>query len=339
MNVNTILSLNVRPLCVSVKGECLGRAMYQNRSAGYVVQIHNETDSPFLRAIKDIIHPMIALHQSDRPSIDEVVDKLSHLMGSPTDRILMIQSYWERSVWLREDDEWQKISGVPDECPISDICFCRVSDGIVAMGGYHGVDDPASAQCHHFSLSTRQWRRMQNLQTARFRATAVFLECEVCVFGGQSQDDNGVSRAILACEKLIIQANTWTSIRDLSEPLIRPLVTAARGKAYVIPRKRNVTAGNRLQLVEYDPMHDRYSAQCQLPESVEGTEGAHLVGISDQLYLLFQSEPGENCIYQYNVSNGQWSDVVVPNTPCLYSYLGETSSGKLMWIDTKEKVF
>ena len=276
MNVNT--ALNARALSVSVKGECLGRVMYQNRSTGYVVQIYNETDSPFLRAIKNIIHPMIALHQSDRPSIDEVVDKLSQLMhmDSPPDRILMVESCVERAVWIREDDKWQKISGVPEECSVYRMCYCRVSDGIVAIGGLNILGPPSSTQCHHFSISTKLWRRMQDLQTARYDAAAVVLEGEVYVFGGEI-DDNSEGRAIAACEKLNIQANTWTSIRDLPEPLKSPMVTAARGKAYIIPRVDYITAANILQLVEYDPMHDRYSAQCQLPGNVKGTWDAHLV--------------------------------------------------------------
>ena len=311
-----------------MKGECLGRVMFQNRSTGYVVQIHKETDSPFLRAIKNIIHPMLALHQSDRPSIDEVVDKLSHLMDAPADRILMVKSNLHDSVWLKDDDEWQKISDVPGECPTIYMCYCRVSDGIVSIGGLRHDSD--SAQCHQFSLSTRQWSRMQDLQTARLDAAAAVLVGEVFVFGGAQRNDKGEHIAISACEKLNTQANTWTSIRDMPEPLIRPLVTAASGKAYMIPREQNITASNRLLLVEYDPMHDKYSALCKLPDNVEGTYDAHLVGIADQLYL-FQSKPKENCVYQYNLSNGHWSNVVVPNTPTLGSYLGETRSGKLMW--------
>ena len=279
---------------------------------------------------------MIALHQSDRPSIDEVVDKLSQLMDSPPDRILMVESY--SSVWIREDDKWQKISDVPKEWPGYWMCYCRVSDGIVAMGGRGWFLDPVKAQCHYFSLSTRQWRRMRDLQTARCDAAAVLLEGEVYVFGGRSEDDDCEDTAIVACEKLNIQANTWTSIRDLPEPLRCPLVTAACGKAYIIPRELNITAGSRLQLVEYGPMHDRYSAQCQLPDNVKGTVDANLVGEADQLYL-FQSEPNDNCIHQYNLSNGQWSNIVVPNTPHLYSYLGEARSGKLIWVDAKNEVY
>ena len=334
MNVNT--ALNARTVSVSVKGECLGRVMYQNKSTGYVVQIHKETDSPFLRAIKNIIHPMIALHQSDRPSIDEVVDKLSCLMDSPPDRILMVESCDYKSVWIRENDEWQKISDVPEECSGYFMCYCRVSDGIVAIGGASVLIGPRSAQCHHFSISSKLWRRMQDLQTGRDYAVAVVLEGEVYVFGGETHD-NGEGRAIAACEKLNIQANTWTSIRDMPEPLDCPLVTAAHGKAYIIPTEENITAGRRLQLVEYDPIHDRYSAQCQLPDNVKGTWNAHLVGIADQLYL-FQSQPKENGIYQYNLSNGQWSNIVVPNTPVVVSYLGEARSGKLMWC-SKDAVY
>ena len=278
---------------------------------------------------------MIALHQSDRPSIDEVVDKLSQLMDSPPDRILMVQSNTYTSVWIRENDEWQKISEVPEECPALHMCYCRVSDGIVAIGGLYFSGLASSSQCHHFSISTKLWRRMQDLQTARYWAAAVLLEGEVYVFGGESEDDDGEEIAIAACEKLNIQTNTWTSIRDLSEPLVRPLVTAAHGKAYIIKREPNITAGSRLQLVDYDPMHDRYSAQCQLPDNVKGTLGAHLVGITDQLYL-FQSKPKEKGIYQYNLSNGQWSNIVVPDTPDLHSYLGEARSGKLMWCDYKD---
>ena len=280
-------------------------------------------------------------------------------MDSPPDHLLMVESCDYKSVWIREDDEWQKISDVPEGWQLYCACYCRISDGIVVMGGWG--DDFVSAQCYHFSVSKRQWRKIQDLQTARYNAVAVVLEGEVFVFGGKSKDDNDNNeddidddddyddnddddddddddkyRSITACEKLNIPANTWTSIRDLPEPLERPCVTAASGKAYIIPREQDITVSNRLRLVEYDPKHDRYSAQCQLPENVTGTHDAHLVGIADQLYL-FRSEPVENGIYQYNPSNGQWSNIAVPNTPPLYSYLGEASSGKLMWTDEEDK--
>ena len=325
MTLNIIFMLS-SSLFVSVNGESLGMVMYQNTS--YVVEIYNKTDTPFLRAIKNIIHPMIALHQSDRPSIDEVVEKLSRLMDSP-DRILVIDSV-NKSVWTRDDD-WQKISDVPTECPQYNMFYCRVSDGIVVIGGAD-LCEPFSAQCHHFSMSKKQWRRMQDLQSARRWAAAVLLgEDAVFVFGGESEDDDGGEPiAISACEKLNIQANTWTSIRDLPEPLSHPLITDINDKAYIIPEEYNITSENRLKLVEYDPTHDRYSVQSQIPETVKATYEAHLIGLVDQLYL-FQTKPEENGIHQYDLSNGQWSNIVVSDTPSLYSYFGETRSGKLMW--------
>ena len=239
----------------------------------------------------------------------------------------------EKSVWLREEEEWKKISDVPNECPRYDMSYCRVSDGFVAIGGCSV--ESASAQCHHFSLSSRQWRRMQDLQTTRFLSATVLLEDdEVFVFGGEAEDDDGEGILLSSCEKLSVQANTWTSIRDLPEPLSRPLVTAANGKAYIIPRGRSVPADNRLQLVEYDPIHDRYSAQSKLPESVTGTGDAHLTGKADQLYL-FQSEPNwENSIYHHNLSNGQWSKIVVKKPPFLVSHVGGTTPGNLIWCGT-----
>ena len=301
--------------------------MFKNRSTGYVVQIHKDADSPFLRAIKNIIHPMIALHQSDRPSIDGVVEKLSLLMDSP-ERILMIESRFEKSMWIRDNDEFQKICGMPKDCPPVNMVYCRISDGILAIGGGIFCNSDASAQCHHFSLTRRNWRRMKDLPTARCLAAVVLLGDDVLVLGGVD-----LGNILSACEKLNISANTWTSVSDLPEPLKDPLVTVARGKVFIIPRVYDITPGNRLQLVEYDPSHDSYSEKSQLPENVKATDCAHLVGLGDQLYL-FQALEAENQTYQmyeYNLSTGQWSNIVAPDTPSLESYLGDSRSGKLMW--------
>ena len=271
---------------------------------------------------------MIALHACDRPSINEVVDELTRFKDTP-DRILMIDSE-EKSVWIREDEGWQQICNVPEECRLTRMICCRVSDGILALGGGDLIH--AGAQCHYLSLSGRQWKRMEHLQKARHWPAAVSLsEEEVFLFWGIIFTCNGSGIPLSVCEKLNVKTNTWTSIRDLPEPNANPLVTAANGKAYIIPRVPGVTSRGRIQLVEYDPTHDRYSVQSELPEDIKGTYIARLVGIVDQLYLIHNVRRRRD-IPEYSLSTRQWSSILVPNTPTSPTgYLGEARSGKLIW--------
>ena len=106
---------------------------------------------------------MIVYKPADRISIDEVVallrllrDSMGDEVGSVANELLLAAKY--RPMWLRVDSVWELQTRLTEEHPHNCICYCGVSDGIVAIGGFDGL--AMSSVCHHFSVITRSWRRL-----------------------------------------------------------------------------------------------------------------------------------------------------------------------------------
>ena len=67
-------------LLLTVEGMELGRYLYTTRTSDVATLIMKEEDIDEVREIKSIIVKMLALEPSDRPSIKEVIDRLSQLL-------------------------------------------------------------------------------------------------------------------------------------------------------------------------------------------------------------------------------------------------------------------
>ena len=95
--------------------------------------------------------------------------------------------------------QWEKLSNVPDDCAGIDVCVCGVSDGIIMLGG-HTFKEGVKSCCYHFSVVTKQWKRLKDAPMALKYASAVeFDDMRVLVVGGEH------------CTKTYIPT-TWESI-------------------------------------------------------------------------------------------------------------------------------
>ena len=71
-------------VCISVKGKSVGKVMYESKErkglTASPIKFHL-TDTPQIQQLKALICMMISFEPSDRPSIDEVLQKLQNIAG------------------------------------------------------------------------------------------------------------------------------------------------------------------------------------------------------------------------------------------------------------------
>ena len=200
--------------------------------------------------------------------------------------------------------EWECLSDIPTNYDNTYLCFCSVPDGIFAIGGWCSKRLCTVRNCYHFSLSTRQWRRLPNMPTARYDASAVAFDGMLLVFGGKNES----YKYLDVCEKLHMSADEWSSAACIMEPLRQPLVATASGKVFIILRDSPITAGTKIQ--QYDPTSDSFSWAGELPEYIRNTALASLVAVDNKLYLLGGRQ---SLAVQYSLSADQWTQL--PSQP------------------------
>ena len=239
---------------------------------------------------------------ADPATIQQMVKQLE--VGGDTKDILLTVSTKEeeRALWIMEGEQWVEQSDIPEECQLADVCFGRVSDGIVVAGG-EDDDYTVYSQCHHFSVHTRQWKKLHDMPTARFCASAVEVEeMRLMVVGGVGS--NWEVSAV--CEIIDIVSNKWTSAAPLPTPMGKPLVAAAAGRAFILPQY-NMTPSTRILM--YDPSTDTHTHRSQVPDNVRDTWGACLVAVAQKLYLLGGEE---RLAVQYDPRTNQWVKLTPP---------------------------
>ena len=289
-------------LLFPVNRQPLGRVLYEihtGRGRHFTINIDKASDTDLVSRVKDIIKKMIVYQPAYRITMNEVVAKLSKIRDSlPSDEVLLAVK--ERSVWVRVCSVWKKQSDVlPKEHPVDNICLCALPDGIVAVGG--GWGDTVSSMCHHFSVRTRNWRRLPDMSTARCDASAVMLGNVIMILGGKDKHYHRLA----VCEKFHMTHGVWTSAASMIEPLILLLVATSGNKIYVIPENTTISPGTRIQ--QYDPIADRFSRTSQLPHYVQNTSEACLVAANEQLYLLGGRQ---RLAVLYSPAAGQWTQLL-----------------------------
>ena len=241
----------------------------------------------------------------------EIVDDLvgleaGGLGGMENNFVLAVETYLKRAVWVLEGDNWQKVADVPTECLDEFACIGQVSGGIVIAGGYDGS---VASQCHHFSLDTRQWRKLDNMVRPRYSASAAeFDDMKLLVVGGC--DSSELATAV--CQILNVVSGKWTPTASMPEPLERPLVAAASGFVFILPQDE-ITSNTRI--LQYDPSTDSHTYRAYLPDGVQDTYGACLVGTGDKLYLLGGEE---RLAWQYDIHTDQWIQLTQPSAKYVY---------------------
>ena len=266
--------------------------------------------------------PHVQIEDADSTTLKMMVDQLTQRLAEKEamkNTLLAVDVRDTRAVWVRESTEWVKQCHVPDEYPLEGVCVSHVSDGLVIAGGMieHGTPN---SQCHHFSLSTRQWRKLENMRTSRYYASAVEVEeMLLLVVGGRGSDGAEID----VCERLDIRRGVWTPAASLPTWMFSPLVAGAGGRVFFLEHSKFSGAPNfpfglnifywsiqNFPLVEYDPASDSHTQKTSLPHHVWNTWNASLVGVAHKLYL-FGGE--EKLALQYELATEQWHKLV-PST-------------------------
>ena len=203
-----------------------------------------------------------------------------------------LHGYGMAGVWVLDDTKFVKLCDVPKECPaVGRICL--VLDDIVVV--CEGVT-------LSFSLSTKQWKRLNRMPAYRGNSSAVAIDNRMMILGGLvNRKESNV------CDILHVKLNKWSTAAPLPKPLIWPLVALIAGKIYILPH--DILSGSNTQPLVYDPLSNTYSHRAHLLSNIRSTQGACLVGVADMLYLLVGEE---GLAWQYSPHTDQWMQLVTP---------------------------
>ena len=140
----------------------------------------------------------------DRPeaSVQGLVDRFTDMkVGRDKNVLVALEIEKHKALWIYRNKRWVKQCDVPTDFPEEDMCFCSVTDGIIAIGGdinYHYK----SPVCYYYSVSEQCWQKLPNMRTPRARASCAEIKnMVVMVVGGQSSKDGWVK----VCEILDIK--------------------------------------------------------------------------------------------------------------------------------------
>ena len=100
--------------------------------------------------------------------------------------LMVVKTAGTRVIWLLIGTQWEKLSDVPDECSKFGVCVCGVSDGIIMIGGCAPKQGVKSC-CYHFSVVTKQWKRLKDTPMPLNYASAVELDGIARAGGGRTK--------------------------------------------------------------------------------------------------------------------------------------------------------
>ena len=149
---------------------------------------------------------------------------------STQETLLAVEKGDTRVIWLLVDTQWEKLGDVPVECARFGVCICGVSDGIIVLGGWQ-FEEGVKSCCYHFSVATKQWKRLMDAPMAVKYASAVeFDDMRVLVVGGQ----NAAGIALDTCMVLDVRRNTWSQVASLPSPVSDSSIAAVAEKVFIL---------------------------------------------------------------------------------------------------------
>ena len=251
------------------------------------------------------------LNRPDRQAVQEAIMKLE--MGDKKNVLLAVDVFEKRAVWMMSDTQWIMCGGVPARCPTRSVCFGKVSGGIIVTGGWDTENTRCSLQCHYFSVATKHWKKLSNMMTPRYLASAVEIDdMKLMVLGGR----NNTGLAVAVCEILDVQRNEWASAAGMPKPGDDVLVAMASGSVFIVPQEK-IT--DRTCITVYYPSADTYTEKARLPDNILNSTGACMVGVRDMVYL-FGARGVERFALQYNPADDQWIKLTPPSAEYSWDY-------------------
>ena len=169
----------------------------------------------------------------------------------------------EGGVWVQEGSQWVKQYDLPEDFTGDGICFCAITDGLIAMGGKEHFGKHIRSMCYHCSMSQKRWKKLPDMITPKQNAKAVEIrgvgDTKVSVVGGL--DDNGSCSP--NCEILDIKASRWFSRKPLPGYCEKVFVAATDGQIFIL-----MIGKFSHNLFEYHPSTDTYTqTQADIPKS------------------------------------------------------------------------
>ena len=140
--------------------------------------------------VHQLTHLLAGDHTEFNPNTQETLLAMDTRSVS---RTLVSPRTFARSISLLRDTQWEILGDLPDECPLYSVCVCGVSDGIVMFGGQVIFSGEYTSYCYHFSVVTKQWKRLKDTPNSLAGASAVeFDDMCVLVIGGENAEGEGL---------------------------------------------------------------------------------------------------------------------------------------------------
>ena len=171
---------------------------------------------------------------------------------------------------------WKVLTKLPEK--LSAISVCQTDDGFVISGGRN--EDLANvSSCYQFVASTRVWKRLADLLTARFGAASMMIEgCVYIIGGAERQSGNGEQVPVNYCQSLNLNGNVWNKHIPMLQGMAYPIAVAINGIIFVIFSDQGLNKGfkfgDRKTLQMYNSQTNEWSYGEALPDDVERTAGA-----------------------------------------------------------------
>ena len=235
-------------------------------------------------------------------SVQGLVDRFTDMKVERVENILVaLEIRNHKALWIYQNKRWVKQCDVPTEFPETDMCFCAVTGGIIALGGemnYHHK----SSLCYFYSLSKQRWQKLLDMRTPRAGASCAEIKnMVVMVVGGRGAKE----KCSVACEILDIKRGQWFPATPLPERFSSTAqIRVVAGRPFIFEHGL---------LTQYDPKSDTFSEKATLSVNTDSIQ--LLAAVENKMYVIVIDY---TCVFQYDSTTDQWTTINAPRMICLY---------------------
>ena len=233
-------------------------------------------------------------------SVQGLVDRFTDVKAGEDENILFaMETRKQKAVWIHENTRWEKQCDIPTEFPEEWMSFCKVTGGIIALGGDINFHHKSSI-CYYYSFSEHCWQKLPDMRTARAGALCAEIKnMVVMVVGGLGNKEEWS----VECEILDIKRNQWFPAASLPVFLFEARICVVAGRTFIYGFNNHE---NARVLFEYDPKSDKFSKKAPLPrlrhiDSLAALENK-MYGITDDV----------QSVIQYDSATDQWTRISAP---------------------------
>jgi hypothetical protein len=167
----------------------------------------------------------------------------------------------------------------------------------VALAAVLGSLGPGAAEAE-----AAPWTYGQSMSQRRSYIAAAELGGQIYAAGGMVGE---TGRRLATFQRYDPEANSWTTLRPLPEPVRAADAAAVAGRVYVIGG--DDVDGNGTDVYAYDPARDAWRTRAPLPEPRFNHAA---VALGDRIYVLggFHDAEEHDDVFVYDVAADSWSE-------------------------------